>query len=140
MTDFQNWWDGYFHEINGQKETAQAAWQARGELDKAFAETQEADLSKCPKCGGEADNGHDRCIPPSPYYCTKCNETQEPVLYIDGGGLDGEKRMNKYIVMSVLWIALASVAVFSIINTKGSPCAVEVKYANSKATYVGYSL
>ena len=48
--------------------------------------------------------------------------------------------MNKYIVMSVLWIALASVAIFSIINTKGSPCAVEVKYANSKATYVGYSL
>ena len=33
MTDFQNWWDGYFHEINGQKETAQAAWQARGELE-----------------------------------------------------------------------------------------------------------
>jgi hypothetical protein len=33
MTDFQNWWDGYFHEINGQKETAQAAWQARGALD-----------------------------------------------------------------------------------------------------------
>ena len=28
MTDFQNWWEGYFHEINGQKETAQAAWQA----------------------------------------------------------------------------------------------------------------
>ena len=24
--------------------------------------------------------------------------------------------------------------------SKGSPCAVEVKYANSKATYVGYSL
>ena len=33
MTDFQNWWDGYFHEINGQKETAQAAWQARGALE-----------------------------------------------------------------------------------------------------------
>ena len=30
------------------------------------------DLSKCPKCGGPADNGHDHCIPPSPYYCTKC--------------------------------------------------------------------
>ena len=41
MTDFQNWWDGYFHEINGQKETAQAAWQARGVLDKALDETQE---------------------------------------------------------------------------------------------------
>ena len=23
------------------------------------------DLSKCPKCGGPADNGHDRCLPPS---------------------------------------------------------------------------
>lgn len=30
------------------------------------------DLSKCPKCGGPADNGHDRCLPPSPYYCSKC--------------------------------------------------------------------
>ncbi len=30
------------------------------------------DLSKCPNCGGEADNGHDRCVPPNPYYCTKC--------------------------------------------------------------------
>lgn len=30
------------------------------------------DLSKCPNCGGPADNGNDRCIPPNPYYCTKC--------------------------------------------------------------------
>ncbi len=30
------------------------------------------DLSKCPNCGGPADNGHDRCLPPNPYYCTKC--------------------------------------------------------------------
>lgn len=30
------------------------------------------DLSKCPKCGGPADNGHDRCLPPNPYFCTKC--------------------------------------------------------------------
>ncbi len=29
-------------------------------------------LSKCPKCGGPADNGHDRCLPPNPYFCTKC--------------------------------------------------------------------
>lgn len=27
---------------------------------------------KCPKCGGEADNGHDREYPPNPYYCTQC--------------------------------------------------------------------
>ena len=29
-------------------------------------------LNHCPKCGGPADNGHDRCLPPSPYFCTKC--------------------------------------------------------------------
>lgn len=32
------------------------------------------DLSKCPKCGGDADNGHDRCHPPSAYLCGKCSE------------------------------------------------------------------
>jgi len=32
----------------------------------------EPDLSKCPKCGGPADNGHDRELPPNPYFCTKC--------------------------------------------------------------------
>jgi hypothetical protein len=32
------------------------------------------DLSKCPQCGGVADNGHDRCYPPNPYYCTKCEK------------------------------------------------------------------
>lgn len=29
-------------------------------------------LSKCPHCGGPADNGHDRCSPPSAYMCSKC--------------------------------------------------------------------
>ena len=33
----------------------------------------ETDLNKCPGCGGPADNGHDRCLPPSPYFCTKCD-------------------------------------------------------------------
>ena len=28
--------------------------------------------SKCPRCGGPADNGHDRGFPPNPYLCTKC--------------------------------------------------------------------
>lgn len=32
----------------------------------------EPDLSRCPKCGGPADNGHDREVPPNPYHCTKC--------------------------------------------------------------------
>lgn len=32
-------------------------------------------LRKCPKCGGVADNGFDRCDPPSVYYCSKCMKT-----------------------------------------------------------------
>lgn len=35
------------------------------------------DLTKCPKCGGEADNGFDRCFPPNPYNCTKCEGEPE---------------------------------------------------------------
>ena len=38
---------------------------------------QEPDLFHCPKCGGPADNGHDRSIPPNPYFCTRC--MAEPV-------------------------------------------------------------
>ena len=34
----------------------------------------EQDLYRCPSCGGPADNGFSRKIPPSPYYCTKCME------------------------------------------------------------------
>lgn len=37
-----------------------------------FAASPSDDLSACLKCGGPADNGHDRCIPPAAYYCTKC--------------------------------------------------------------------
>ena len=46
--------------------------QAQGsELSDGLGE--DPDLSKCPKCGGPADNGHDRCLPPNPYLCTKCS-------------------------------------------------------------------
>jgi hypothetical protein len=31
-------------------------------------------LFTCPRCGRFADNGHDRCLPPNPYICTKCIE------------------------------------------------------------------
>ena len=27
---------------------------------------------RCPQCGGPADNGHDRQLPPNPYWCTRC--------------------------------------------------------------------
>jgi len=33
--------------------------------------------NKCPTCGGEADNGHDRCLPPAAYLCSKCEEAWE---------------------------------------------------------------
>ena len=32
------------------------------------------DLNTCPQCGGEADNGHDRCYPPTAYLCSKCQQ------------------------------------------------------------------
>lgn len=35
---------------------------------------EEPDITKCPQCGGEADNGNDREVPPNPYLCTKCEE------------------------------------------------------------------
>lgn len=38
----------------------------------------EPDISRCPQCGGIADNGHDRSIPPSPYFCRKCMEQPVP--------------------------------------------------------------
>lgn len=31
-------------------------------------------LETCPKCGGIADNGHDRELPPNPYLCSKCEQ------------------------------------------------------------------
>ena len=35
---------------------------------------QEPDVNVCPGCGGYADNGFSRSLPPVPYYCTKCDE------------------------------------------------------------------
>lgn len=43
------------------------------------------ELSRCPKCGGPADNGHDRELPPNPYHCTKCEQADElRVAYMMG--------------------------------------------------------
>jgi hypothetical protein len=41
-------------------------------LGKYAEEEPSERLFECPGCGGPADNGHDRCIPPNPYFCTKC--------------------------------------------------------------------
>ena len=43
-------------------------------LRERLAETAD-DLARCPNCGGPADNGHDREVPPSPYWCSKCTES-----------------------------------------------------------------
>ena len=40
-----------------------------------FKDEEKEALGACPKCGGEADNGFDRCLPPNPYHCTKCAPT-----------------------------------------------------------------
>lgn len=40
----------------------------------ALEAAQAPDLNKCPSCGGPADNGIDRCVPPTPYNCTKCEQ------------------------------------------------------------------
>ena len=39
--------------------------------------TGKPDISKCPNCGGTADQGHDREDPPNPYYCTKCQKEMD---------------------------------------------------------------
>ena len=43
------------------------------------------DISRCPRCGSAADNGHDRELPPNPYFCSRCmaqqTETVEPVAW-----------------------------------------------------------
>ena len=36
------------------------------------------DIDVCPNCGGYADNGFSREVPPSPYLCAKCEP--EPIL------------------------------------------------------------
>jgi len=46
---------------------------------------QESDLSKCPGCGGPADNGHDRELPPNPYLCSKCEKDTTTMKKNTGG-------------------------------------------------------
>lgn len=38
----------------------------------AYAADTRGRLDTCPSCGGPADNGHDRELPPNVYDCTKC--------------------------------------------------------------------
>jgi hypothetical protein len=47
------------------------------EVDPTKPKPPESSLDTCPRCGGVADNGHDRSLPPNPYYCTKCTTREE---------------------------------------------------------------
>ena len=49
-------------------------WCGAAKTQQALTQNTDPDLSKCPNCHGEADIGHDRCLPPNPYLCTKCAE------------------------------------------------------------------
>lgn len=40
----------------------------------ALSALEQPRLETCPKCGGVADNGHDRELPPNPYLCSKCEQ------------------------------------------------------------------
>jgi hypothetical protein len=59
---------------------ASQAFDAAAEFAAEDASRHEAmlrtDVTKCPGCGGEADNGHDRSWPPVPYRCTTCTEAE----------------------------------------------------------------
>ena len=54
--------------------------------DQPQAEAPEPNLDVCPSCGGPADNGNDRCIPPSPYNCSKCQPQSEALGKCRCGG------------------------------------------------------
>lgn len=45
----------------------------------------EHQLDVCPKCGGPADNGFDRCLPPNAYFCSKCTTALHPERHDEEG-------------------------------------------------------
>ena len=65
-------------------DVADYAQQVLNEINAAPDQPTAARLNVCPGCGGEADNGHDRCYPPNPYYCTKCATNPTPALQPSG--------------------------------------------------------
>lgn len=51
-------------------------------IDKAEPdELTKNSLNVCPKCGGPADNGHDREMPPNAYHCTRCDDRADARRY-----------------------------------------------------------
>jgi hypothetical protein len=66
-------WDRLPKKLLNQKivdDNKQRLLQSISALQRYLAESV-VDL-RCPKCGGEADNGFDREFPPNPYLCKRC--------------------------------------------------------------------
>lgn len=57
-------------------EAAQSLRDAMLEEADSLLQGQAHSLSICPQCGGPADNGHDRELPPNPYHCTRCTDSE----------------------------------------------------------------
>ena len=58
----------------------------RSDLAPVIQPSGDVDVNICPKCGGDADNGFDRCLPPNPYYCSKCETAaQHKPVEVDEG-------------------------------------------------------
>jgi hypothetical protein len=55
-------------------------------INKAKEALSRQDLNACPNCGGEADQGHDRCYPPTAYLCSKCQSTTEDCSAVQAKG------------------------------------------------------
>ena len=49
-----------------------------GPIQTTAIDLTDPDITTCPNCGGPADNGFTREIPPSPYYCSKCEFSPRP--------------------------------------------------------------
>ena len=50
------------------------------------ADKPDPDITKCPRCGGPADQGYSRDVPPLPYECSKCAPEMKPCPSCRGTG------------------------------------------------------
>jgi len=62
-------WDYNLKKLKNQQHAIPIVEALRAEYEEMDKPT---DLHRCPGCGGPADQGYDRCCPPNPYYCSKC--------------------------------------------------------------------
>lgn len=72
-------------------------------VTEALSALEQPRLETCPKCGGIADNGHDRELPPNPYLCSKCEQpaVSESDLISIISKFCGYKTPDKYGIISI---------------------------------------